>query len=170
MQHSAVVSDVPGDISQSPEVLMTSSESEQALRWKRCTAQLRLMMTLPDNWDGFGAEAPRHDVLALAFALVDVYRWRDAPPPSRIVASPSGSVVIERHWPGGYGEVEIEEPYVLQFMLSEHGKPNEHWEERLHPERLVLRSRGLVSEPVPTAFTSTAHLVEHEVASALVVP
>ena len=68
--------------------------------------RLRELSKLPEDWDGLGAKQPKPEVIDSILALVSLRGG-----PSRIVASPSGSIVLEWQAPGIRLEVEVTEPY-----------------------------------------------------------
>lgn len=113
----------------SPSGLSTSSESEFYRQWSERITNLRRLRSLRDNWDSEGAEAPRPEVVDSIEVLFGSLRSdRSLPPPSRIVASPSGSVIIE--WQierGTYLEAECSEPYHAEWMLEVPNRPTTHW-------------------------------------------
>jgi hypothetical protein len=88
------------------------------------------MLTLGDDWDGKGALAPGIGVLRAAAELIG-QASNALPPPARIVASPTGSIVVEWEVGGSYLEAEIEEPGRAEWMLEEQGRYH-HWETRWH--------------------------------------
>ena len=89
--------------------------------WLRVRDMLHEMLDLPDDWDGMGAEAPRRDVVADAIDVLDTARHReDWPPPTRVVATPDGSIIIEWQTILRCLEIEIEHPGQVEWMLSFH--------------------------------------------------
>lgn len=113
----------------SPSGLSTSFESAFDRQWTERTADLKRLRSLRDNWDGEGAEAPRPEVVDSIEVLFGSLRSAGSwPPPSRIDASPNGSVIIE--WQierDTYLEAECSEPYRAEWMLEVPNKPTTHW-------------------------------------------
>lgn len=112
-----------GTLSQSG--LLTSRHGEFEQQWAECIADLRRLRSLPEDWDGEGATPPRPEVVDSVEELLlelrsDNFRNKQTqttPPPSRIVASHNGSVVVEWQLEGGvYYEVECAEPYRAESM------------------------------------------------------
>jgi hypothetical protein len=113
----------------SPSGLSTSVESEFDRQWTERAADLRRIRSLRDDWDGEGAEAPRPEVVDSVEDLLELLRRNQSlPPPSRVVASPNGSVIIEWQMEGGaYREAECSEPYRAEWMLEVPNRPTTHW-------------------------------------------
>lgn len=81
-----------------------------------------------DDWDGCGAKAPSHELLASAVGLAHLFRDQGVPAPSRIVPGLDGIVLFEWQFPDGtYAEVEIVRPLFAEVMVIEPGKPAKHW-------------------------------------------
>ena len=75
--------------------------------------RLRELSKLPEDWDGLGAKQPKPEVIDSILALVSLRGG-----PSRIVVSPSGSIVLEWQTPGIRLEVEVTEPYRAECTWS----------------------------------------------------
>jgi hypothetical protein len=88
--------------------------------------QLNTMMSLEDDWDGMGAEAPSREIILSAIDLVEVFRSRGYPPPTRVAATPSATVGLEWQEPPVYLEVEIITPDRSEWMQILEGMPPVH--------------------------------------------
>jgi hypothetical protein len=83
---------------------------------------------LDDDWDGLGAKAPSHELVASAVGLAHLLNERGVNPPQRVVAGIEGSVIFEWQLPDGtHEEVEIVRPLYAEVMLVEPGQPARHW-------------------------------------------
>lgn len=136
----------PSDVSSgpmNPSGLSTSFESELDRQWANLTEELRHIRSLGNNWDEEGAQGPEPQVVDSVEDLFMLLRNNlSLPPPSRVVASPNGSVVVE--WQigdGRYMEVECSEPYRAEVMYVTPGMPTIHEEEIWEPTRFQRRSR-----------------------------
>ncbi len=114
------------------EILSESLLDEQEEDWEARFEDLVSIRTLHNDWDGMGAEAPLQELVDSALELFRLLRLpqSDTPPPSRIVASPLGTVVFEWHLDTSYLEVEIPQPDFFQWMFETPGKQTLHWESK----------------------------------------
>ena len=94
--------------------------------WDRVIEQLNTMMSLGDDWDGMGAEAPSRAVILSGIDLVGVFRSRGYPAPTRVAATPSGTVGLEWQVPPVYLEVEIITPDRSEWMQIVEDRPPVH--------------------------------------------
>ena len=118
--------------------------------WNRCIEDLLKMPGLPDGWDGSDAVAPRADIVDSAIALINLLQDDpEALPPSRVVASPNGTIILEWQMGPDYMEAEVIEPYHAECLLHRPGKPEAYWEIPWSPLTSQEESgRSAVSEPV----------------------
>jgi hypothetical protein len=94
-----------------------------------------MIRTLENDWDGAGAEPIASSLIDSAFDILAQIRDRGfGDPPSGVVASPSGSIVIEWHDRNSYRGAEIEEPYVVEWMVRTPGSKRSHDHE---PEKFI---------------------------------
>lgn len=117
----------------SPDGLTTSRESVLDTVWRDRLDKLARLSLLADDWDGMGATKPQPQLVESAAELIRLLRDRDLSPPSRIVASPTGSIVIEWQSLDIYIEAEITKPYHVEYMLERPHQPAKHWEEDFWP-------------------------------------
>jgi len=104
---------------------MTQGDGKRS-RWEQAIGKLYMMMSLEDDWDGQGAEAPSKEIVVGAIELAAELRFLDYPPPTRVAAAPCGTVGLEWQWPLVYLEVEVVSPYRSEWMLTEEGIPPVH--------------------------------------------
>jgi hypothetical protein len=84
-------------------------------KWMRVLESLNGLRELSDSWDGQGAAAPTHLLIESAFQLALFLRGSGVPPPTSVVATPAGTVLLT--WHGAtYREVEIVAPYRAEWM------------------------------------------------------
>jgi hypothetical protein len=115
-------------------------------QWDKVIERLNTMISLSDDWDGMGAEAPSREIILSSIDLVEVFRSRGFPPPTRVAATPSGTVGLEWQEPPVYLEVEIITPDRSEWMRIAEGTPPVHG---------VISGRPLIDpleEGMPPAF------------------
>ncbi len=119
-----------------PSALASSEERELLKRrrarvrelWKERTDDLLRIRRIKHDWDGLGAEAPDSALVDSAISLLEkLRRESDLAPPTRIVATPAGTVLFEWQYDDGYEEAEIVEPYRAEWMLERPGQRPVHW-------------------------------------------
>jgi hypothetical protein len=96
-------------------------------KWKKAIGRLYAMMSLTDNWDGEGSPAPDVGIVVSAIELAYALRGLDYPAPTRVMATPSGTVGFEWQQSGVYTETEIVTSYRSEWMRIRDGEPPEHW-------------------------------------------
>ncbi|MBI3461934.1 MAG: hypothetical protein HY000_02600 [Planctomycetes bacterium] len=97
--------------------------------WRSAIDQIAAMQNLGDDWDGLGATAPSREVLECAIGLAHLFQQRNVEPPSCVVPSTAGTVVLIWHFKdGSYSDVEIDRPFHADVTWIEPGKPAEYWE------------------------------------------
>lgn len=86
--------------------------------WKECFDRLESVRSFQADWDGAGAEPIPVPIInsALDFLSQLHERYSDDPP-TNVVASPSGSIIIEWHTHDSYRGAEIEKPYEVEWMI-----------------------------------------------------
>ena len=98
----------------------------KAAKWDQVIEQLNTMMSLEDDWDGMGAEAPSREIIVSAIGLAEVFRSKGYPPPTRVAATPSATVGLEWQEPPVYLEVEMITPDRSEWMQIIEGMPPVH--------------------------------------------
>ncbi len=94
---------------------MTTDVAAKA--WETCFNQLKSIRALQDDWDGAGSEPISGEIVdSVHNILSQLSKKHFDDPPDRIIASPSGSIIIEWHDRNSYIGAEIEEPYVVEWM------------------------------------------------------
>jgi hypothetical protein len=103
--------------------------SMAAASWEPALAELVGLKDLGENWDGLGAHAPGHELLASAVGLANLLQERGMDPPCRVVPGVSGNVLFEWQDPdGAYCELDIDKPFHAEVMLIVPGEPAKHLE------------------------------------------
>jgi hypothetical protein len=104
------------------------NEVPNAGLWEPAVVKMVEFQHLGDDWDGQGALAPSHELLASAIGLAYTLKDQGADPPHCVVAGVEGTVTLEWHDPDGtYTEVEIVRPLYAEVMMIEPGQPARHW-------------------------------------------
>ena len=126
--------------------------------WIRCDTDLAKIRNFEDDWDGFGAEAPRHAALKLAQSFLSILRDRDFEnPPMRIALSPSGAIAFEWLEGDSFLRAEIEDSEDIEWMLATPDRPTEFRVERIG--RVLNRTSGPYFLP---AIAPTLQLAEEQ--------
>jgi hypothetical protein len=103
-------------------------DDERMAGWDRIIRKLHTMLSIDDDWDGMGAKAPSREIvfsaIELASALCSI---DDYPAPTRVAATPAGTIGLEWQQPSVYTEAEIVAPYRSEWMQIKEGMPPEHW-------------------------------------------
>jgi hypothetical protein len=118
-----------------------TSESERVAGWDKAIRIMHTMLSLSDDWDGMGAIAPSRDIVFSALELGSAHRAsRDFPAPTRVTATPSGTIGLEWQQPSVYTEVEIVASREFDWMQIKDGEPAKHWtDDGVRDTDLVLR-------------------------------
>jgi hypothetical protein len=96
--------------------------------WRAMLAAVDRLRDLGDDWDGAGAERPSAELVDSARGLALVFQGRNLPAPSRVVASPEGSVILEWQFDDGtYAEVDVVRPFYAEVLWVAPGQPAKHW-------------------------------------------
>jgi hypothetical protein len=110
------------------QVKVAGRPTGDAGSWEPTVQRIVGFQHLADDWDGFGATAPLHEVLQSAIGLAYCFFEQGVDPPHRVTASVGGEVVFEwQDADGTYTEVEIEGPLQAAVMVAEPGKPAKQW-------------------------------------------
>lgn len=87
----------------------TFEENRVNAEWDRANEQLDHIQTLRQNWDGAGSNPISSDITETARDFLRCLSKEDpSDPPSNVLASPNGSVVIEWHTHSSYRVTEVE--------------------------------------------------------------
>ena len=104
----------------------TTPDGGKAAKWDQVIEQLNAMMSLEDDWDGLGAEAPSREIIIGAIDLAELFRSRGYPPPTRVAATPSATAGLEWQEPPVYLEVEIIARDRSEWIQITEGMPPVH--------------------------------------------
>jgi hypothetical protein len=108
--------------------------------WRRIIRKVYRMLALRDDWDGLGAKAPLVAIVIHAIRLAEgKLRTRDYPAPTRVVATPAGTIGFEWQQGAIYTEAEVVGPDQSEWMQLVPGFAPKHWTEREmeEPEQAV---------------------------------
>jgi hypothetical protein len=95
--------------------------------WDNAIAKLHSMFSLGNDWDGMGAKAPPAPLINGAIELAEqLSARRIGVAPTRVAATPCGTVVLEWQQPNLYMEVEITEPNSSDWMFIPDGEAPIH--------------------------------------------
>lgn len=111
--------------------LWSSSDFAEESEWRARFEDLGQIGELQPNWDGEGADVPGRMVLLSVEALLRRMYAQQETPPSRIVATPDGTVVIEWQYLGAYRECEIADSGKAEWLLQMASGDVVTWEDRL---------------------------------------
>lgn len=126
-----------------PRGLYASLERTLEKEWAQRQDDLIAIRALSENWTGEDAIVPPPELIDSAIDLLNIlHEKNELPPPSRVVASPLGTAIIEWQHMDLYLEAEISEPYFAEFMLEKHDATFEHieyiWEPAIDAVENVL--------------------------------
>lgn len=155
-----------------PEEVIARSEGlreplDKSFRmWKIIYQTLARLMALETNWDGEGADAPNPLIVVSVnhlLAYLQKTAWNN--PPSRVVPTSDGGVLIEWQSTGFYREVEVLEPFVGEVMTVVGGHTSSHdkWRWDPHPQADDEWRRG---ELVPVGTAESTNLTAWDYAAA----
>lgn len=101
--------------------------------WAALNDDLKAIRQYPDDWDGFGAEAPDKTLVDEAINFLSILKNRDySNPPFRVALAPSGSIAFE--WQGTVllRLAKIRRHNTVEWTEMQLGQKNRHWSERRH--------------------------------------
>ena len=122
---------------------VTSSDSDQSHAWSspystkvdddwyRVFRALNDLLSLPENWDGYGAERPSVDYLEIAQQLLTQLNKRGEPAPARVVPLPTGGVLLDWQSSNQYLEAEISDLHVIEWMRRDTDGTYMHYDTRV---------------------------------------
>ncbi len=97
-------------------------------QWQKIVESLYAMLSYREDWDGMGSPSPDRDIISSAIGLLSQLKViPEYPVPTRVVATPAGTIGIEWQLPDRYLEVEITEPKLSQWMMIGDGEMPAHW-------------------------------------------
>lgn len=131
MTWSAIEEERVGEFELSSSGLWSSQEATYEVEWDRRFRDLNGIAGLKDNWDGEGAEAPTQALWRSARDLLLHMRDQNELPPTRIVPTFDGTVLIEWQGPYGYRECEITSPFLVEWFFQPPEGESTSWEEEL---------------------------------------
>jgi hypothetical protein len=120
--------------------------------WRRVIRTIYRMVELRDDWDGLGASAPTMEVLSSAIRLAeDKFKTLDYPAPTRVVATPAGTVGFEWQQGSIYTEAEVVRSGHSEWMQLVPGYAPKHWTEPEIPcyEEIVSPAKA---KPLPHVY------------------
>lgn len=133
------------------DMLYTPTKKGLEIEWQQSVFRLQEIENLDADWDGEGAEKIDYDIIRSAEALFERLSSTSVPP-SRIVPTQDGAIVIEWHNNGAYTEAEIETPYLVEWMHRSPQGTISHWDEDLPmPETEFYSPDILMSDIVEAA-------------------
>lgn len=99
-------------------LVAVTPEDDRRKPWNTAIAKLHAMLSLQDDWDGMGADAPTKPIVKSAIELVtQLSASPDIAAPSRVAATPRGTVVLEWQQTHIYIEAEIVDPNTSEWMV-----------------------------------------------------
>ena len=123
-------------------------EDLRVAEWDRIIRKLHEMLSLRDDWDGMGAIAPSRDVVFSAIELAYHFRaLEEFPAPTRVAATPSGTIGLEWQQPSVYTEAEVLPSGRSDWMQMKAGEAPVHWVHHGMPDT------DFTSRPSPVACT-----------------
>lgn len=88
---------------------MAAFATRQHSGWDVVYRAINAMRDLSDDWDGDGAAAPSPPVVNNALRIAAALELQDGfPPPSRVLPSVNGTIVLEWTFGGWHSEIEVE--------------------------------------------------------------
>lgn len=115
--------------------LFTSADSDALMQWRVMLNRVWAIGRIyQDDWDGEGAERPSRGAIIAASVFLEKQYSLNTAPPSRIVPTPLGAILVE--WQDGdiYVEAEINDQWIIEWMRRDATGRYTHWEEVLPQE------------------------------------
>lgn len=109
------------------ETALTLSDPSAQQRWRRIQQDITRVRSLRENWDGMGTTAPELETVENAAVFAVSLQTNRMLPPTRVVPSPDGSILLQWETDGGYLEAEVSDPGHIEWMLVRRGAPAAHW-------------------------------------------
>lgn len=111
--------------------LWSSQETAREVEWHTRLRDLDDVALLKADWDGDGAEVPSRALLKSARALLMHLRTQNELPPTRIVPTLDGTILIEWQDQQEYRECEVSSPSLIEWFVQYPGGESAAWEENL---------------------------------------
>jgi hypothetical protein len=110
------------------DTLLTERARHEPDRWDQTTGDLLRMLTLSNDWNGLGAEAPSREIVESSIRFAQGLRQTGCLSPSRVGAGPNGTILFEWQLEDVYVEAEITKPFLAEWMILEPGLSPRNWE------------------------------------------
>ena len=91
-------------------LLTAGSEEATANTWPQLIDELLRILTLKDDWDGEGTDAPAQALVGGALTLAQSLQEDGVSPADRVIAGVNGTIYFEWHTSLGYQEIEVTSP------------------------------------------------------------
>jgi hypothetical protein len=97
--------------------------------WESASQAVRRLLALEVDWDGEGAPAPDQDVVkSVATLLAHLQARRLSEPPTRVLPTSDGGILVEWQGHGYYRQLEVFTPCVGEVMTVVPGREPRHEE------------------------------------------
>lgn len=101
-----------------PLGLFSDVEDEKEVAWFNRRMELEAFYNLEYDWDGEEAAPLSKGLIDSALQYFkNLQSQKQTPPPSRIVATQDGEIIIEWQYDGMYIEATISQPYIAEWMV-----------------------------------------------------
>jgi hypothetical protein len=118
-----------------PPSIQSRQAEDRNAAWEKAIRKIRAMMALRDDWDGLGASAPSSAIVFHAMRLARrKLETPSYPAPTRVVATPSGTIGLEWQQGSVYTEAEIVGSNQSDWVQILPGGGTRHWCEYLPEE------------------------------------
>ena len=125
--------------------LSSVNKSTLERRWAAALETVHAMYSLEADWDGNGCAAPDPLLVMSATYFLSQLKNTMHPPPSRVVPSPTGGVLIEWHQDQVYTEAEIAVPFRCEWMQIRSDQKATHWIDEWAPQIEPSSSRVMTN-------------------------
>lgn len=98
--------------------LFSDIADEKEAAWFNRRMELEALYNLEFDWDGEGADPLSKGLIDSAIQYFkNLHSKKQMPPPSRIIATQDGEIIIEWQFDGMYIEATISQPYLAEWMI-----------------------------------------------------
>jgi len=108
----------------------STDKPAQEESWRTVFSKLHEFRHFEDDWDGQGGLAPRQINIDAMVEWLEPMQSLITPPQS-VIPGVAGELYVMWHGPDWYLSAEIENPTVLEWMLSGPNRPVEQWDMHL---------------------------------------